>query len=117
MTAVCVLARVMKKMGPTLNLKGLIMRFITITFIALLPMTAMAGDRVTLDDIDDVYEYVDGLAAGNSCSAESKDGSSSCSITCVVWENAKCSATETVATCACVDAGPKPIERGGLEAY
>jgi hypothetical protein len=110
-------------MGPTFNLNGVIMRFLTITFVAFLaflaflPLTAMAGDRVTLEDIGDVYEYVDAMAIGNSCKAETKDGSSSCAITCVDWENAHCMATETTATCLCLGASPKPIKPGGLEAY
>lgn len=93
------------------------MRFLTITFIALLPMTATAGDRVTREDVSDLYEYVDGFAVGNSCQAESQDKTSSCSISCVSWENAHCMADETTATCLCVSPGPKPIENAGLEAY
>ena len=93
------------------------MRFLTILLFALLPLTAMAGDRVSLEDIDDVYEYVDATLVGNSCKAETKDGTSSCAITCVAWENAQCRANERTATCLCVGASPKPLDHGGLEAY
>jgi len=88
------------------------MRFITLFLLALLPVTAMAGDRVTSRDISDLYEYVDDSMAGNSCKAEAKDGTDKCSITCVSWENAICTSTRTTATCLCLPASrpPKDVE-------
>jgi len=88
------------------------MRFITLILFALLPLTAMASDGVSLRDIEDIYEYVDTSVAGNSCKAESFDGSQACSITCVAWENAICSSSSSRAHCACVPTSkpPKDVE-------
>ena len=84
------------------------MRFITIALIALMPVTALAGDTVTPLDISEVYEYVDAsMMAGNSCSATGKDGSN-CSIPCPDHERALCSGSdEAYAFCECAP-GSKP---------
>jgi hypothetical protein len=89
---------------------GVTMRFIAIILFALLPLSAMASDAVTIEDFDALYEYVD-AAAGNSCSAESLNGKEACNITCVEWESALCSSTETRASCKCVVPSPKPSVR------
>ena len=91
------------------------MRFIFITLLAFLPLTAMAGDRVTSRDITDIYEYVDATFAGNSCKAVSEDGAKTCQITCVEWENAKCSGGETTATCVCQVPSPPPKDTAMLK--
>ena len=93
------------------------MRFIIVALFALLPMTAMAGDRVTGADIDDVYEYVDAALVGNSCSAKSKDGGESCEVECPTHERAECRGTKTSANCLCLPASKPPVVREGLEAY
>ena len=89
------------------------MRIITMILFALLPLTAVASDGVSVRDIEDLYEYVDTTVAGNSCKAESLDGTQACSITCVAWENAICSASRSRAHCACVPTikPPKDVER------
>ena len=54
------------------------MRFITMILFALLPLTAVASDGVSVRDIEDLYEYVDTSVAGNSCKAEAFDGTQAC---------------------------------------
>ena len=77
------------------------MRFLATAFVVFMPLTAMAADSVSSQDLDDVYDYVDGALMGNSCKATGKNDSN-CQVTCPPNYLALCSGDKTrVASCRC----------------
>jgi hypothetical protein len=67
------------------------------------------GDAISTSDAISADAAAVDAAAGNSCSATSLDGSSSCQVTCPSHERAICSSNRTTASCGCFPATPPPV--------
>jgi len=73
-----------------------------VLIIAIFPSLALAGDRPTESDFEDLYDLMTEINGGQSACAATGTNGTACSITCTSGETAVCSGSDTVeADCYC----------------